>query len=234
MCLLCNESRLSGDYSGKSSADRKTMTSRDAALTSAAEHRSATRRHGDDLERAVHQAVLAELADVGYERTTMDRIAKRARTGKTSLYRRWPTRADLVLDALRHRPARAIRPHDTGDLREDLLTWLRRLAVLLDGPLGATVRGLVGELPESPATGRAIRERVIGLRTESLLEWLRRHAADGRIRVAALDPRLVDTGPALVLHHFLTHGPPVPDDILVDIVDEILLPLLTGRFPERP
>ncbi|MCX4096405.1 TetR/AcrR family transcriptional regulator [Nocardia sp. alder85J] len=201
------------------------MTTR-AADTMSADRRGGTRRRGNDLEDAVYEAALDELAEVGYERLTMDRIAKRARTGKTSVYRRWPTRADLVLDALRHRPVRAVRLPDTGDLREDLLTWLRRLAVLLDGPRGATVRGLVGELPDRPGTARDLHERVLGLRAEPL---------PGRSRPpGALPFRAGGAGPALILHHFLIYGAPVPDDVIADIVDGVALPLLTGRSADGP
>ena len=61
-----------------------------------------SRRRGDKLEHALYAAALAELADVGYGRLTMEGIAARARTGKAALYRRWPTKHALVLDALCH------------------------------------------------------------------------------------------------------------------------------------
>ena len=57
------------------------------------------RRRGATLERAIHEAVFTELADVGYAAFTIESVASRARTGKASIYRRWPTKQDLVLDA---------------------------------------------------------------------------------------------------------------------------------------
>lgn len=50
----------------------------------------------------------------------------------------------------------------------------------------------------------------------------------GDIPAEAIQPRLIALAPALVDHHFLFHGAPIPDDVLTAIVDEILLPLLTG------
>ena len=89
-----------------------------------------TRRRGDALLGAIHAAVLDELADNGYAGLSIERVADRARTGKASIYRRWPTRMELVLDALDHTlpdpeqaragsrsahgPARRAAPHRRG------------------------------------------------------------------------------------------------------------------------
>ncbi|HEX9230648.1 MAG TPA: helix-turn-helix domain-containing protein, partial [Jatrophihabitantaceae bacterium] len=57
------------------------------------------RRRGEALERAIHAAVFTELAEVGYAAFTIESVASRAHTGKASIYRRWPTKQDLVLEA---------------------------------------------------------------------------------------------------------------------------------------
>ncbi|WP_327086390.1 TetR/AcrR family transcriptional regulator [Nonomuraea sp. NBC_01738] len=105
------------------------------------DHRKQPRRRGDALNAAIFQAVLAELAEVGYARLTMEGVAERARTGKASLYRRWPTRIELVMAAVYHAlPDPAATP-DTGSLRDDLLEVLRRTAAALDGPPGRRCAG---------------------------------------------------------------------------------------------
>ena len=64
------------------------------------QHEIRGRRRGAALVEAIHRAVLEELAEHGYADLTMESVAARARTGKTSIYRRWRTKRDLVLDAL--------------------------------------------------------------------------------------------------------------------------------------
>ena len=59
-----------------------------------------TRRRGADLERALHQAILDETAAVGYDAATVEGFAARAGTSKPVLYRRWPTKFEMVLAAI--------------------------------------------------------------------------------------------------------------------------------------
>ena len=67
-----------------------------------ADHRKGPRRRGEALFQAIYDATLAELVASGYAGMAMERVAARARTSKASLYRRWPSRAELVADAIRH------------------------------------------------------------------------------------------------------------------------------------
>src|SRR5215469_10729252 len=69
-------------------------------LTQTAPRGSRSRRRGEVLKRALYEATLAELAEVGYGGLTMEGIAARAHTGKAALYRRWASKHDLVHAAL--------------------------------------------------------------------------------------------------------------------------------------
>ncbi|WP_162795308.1 TetR/AcrR family transcriptional regulator, partial [Nonomuraea lactucae] len=100
------------------------------------DHRKLPRRRGEALNAAIFQATLDELAETGYARLTMERVAERAGAGKASLYRRWPTRLELVMDAVYEvLPDPASTP-DTGTLRGDVLAALRGAAEVLAGPAG--------------------------------------------------------------------------------------------------
>src|SRR4051794_9492285 len=66
------------------------------------DHRRGPRRRGDVLTTAIFEATLAELDEVGYAELSMERVAYRARASKGSLYRRWNSRAELVVDAMHH------------------------------------------------------------------------------------------------------------------------------------
>ena len=72
---------------------------------------------GSGREAAICRAALELLAEVGYDRMSMDAVAHRARASKATIYRHWPGKYELVLDALRSRGVSEIAPIDTGTLR---------------------------------------------------------------------------------------------------------------------
>jgi AcrR family transcriptional regulator len=74
------------------------------------DHRTLPRRRGDVLNSAIFEATLDELAEVGYPKLTMERVAARAGASKASVYRRWPSRMELVLDAVHHLAACSAMP----------------------------------------------------------------------------------------------------------------------------
>ncbi|MFI7443863.1 TetR/AcrR family transcriptional regulator [Nonomuraea indica] len=189
------------------------------------DHRKLPRRRGDALNAAIFRATLDELAEAGYARLTMERVAERARAGKASLYRRWPTRAELVMDAVYHvLPAPSSAP-DTGTLRGDVLAVLRETARLLAGPAGEALRGLLSEALVDEARAATFRQRSHGLGRRTMEEITRRAVERGEIEAGAVTPRRLDAGQALLRQHFLFSGPPVPDELLVEIVDEVVVPL---------
>lgn len=105
-----------------------------------------TRRRGADLEQAILDAAWAELAASGWSGFTIAAVAARCGTAKAVLYRRWDNRVELAQDML----VRALGRDDrtapsSGDLRTDLLDFLRGMQAFLDGPFGAAVRGVVTE-----------------------------------------------------------------------------------------
>jgi AcrR family transcriptional regulator len=190
-------------------------------------HRGRPRRRGEVLYAAIFEATLAELAEVGYSRLAMERIAARAGASKVSLYRRWPSRAELVVAALRHQHGDPEPSPDTGNLREDVLTLLRRGAARLNGIFGEAARGLMAESLTDPDRTAAVRANMFTSRDRLMREILQRAAARGDIPPSAVTPQLIGLAPALVDHHFLMYGAPVPDEVLTGIVDNVLLPLLT-------
>lgn len=192
------------------------------------------RRHGDQLLDAIHRACLDELAENGYERLTMDRVAARARTGKATLYRRWPNKAELVVSTLQHTVPPFGPPPDLGDLREELLVLLRAAADELGGPTGAAARGLIAEVVRAPELGELVDRHVTDPLVPPTLEVLRRAVVRGEVSAAALTPRVASVGSDLVLQHFLLHGTPAPEPVLVELVDQVVLPLLRGLASPAP
>jgi AcrR family transcriptional regulator len=198
------------------------------AAAGAAGHRGQPRRRGEELYAAIFEATLAELAEAGYSRLAMERIAARAGASKASLYRRWPSRAELVVAALGHHYGGPEPAPDTGNLRDDVLALLRRGAARLNEIFGVAVRGLMAETLTDPDRTASLRANMFTSRSRLMREVLDRAAARGDISPAAVNPELVELAPALVDHHFLMHGAPIRDEVLTTIVDKILLPLLTA------
>jgi AcrR family transcriptional regulator len=190
------------------------------------------RRRGEALERAIFTAVWAELAEKGYARLTMEGVAARAHTSKPVLYRRWSTRAQLVVAAMQYGvPARDELP-DTGDLRTDVLTLLRQLEARFDDLPVDAVRGLIFEVLGDPEAA-AIREYVVQSGCDQLITVLmERAAARGEIDPAKITSRIARLPKDIIRSEYLTRADGkgrVPDSLLAEIVDEIFLPLVRGH-----
>jgi AcrR family transcriptional regulator len=188
-------------------------------------HRKQPRKRGDELNAAIYQATLDELAEVGYAKLTMERVAERAKTGKAALYRRWSSRMELAVDAVYHALPDPASPPDTGSFRGDLLAMLRRNADLLAGPAGEALRGLLGDVLSDPARTAELRQHSQDNGRKAVSEIARRAVERGEIDRDAVTPRRLDVPQAMLRQYFLFNVLPVPDDVIVEIVDEVVVPL---------
>ena len=195
-------------------------------MSGVTDHRSRPRRRGAALDAAIHQATLDELAAVGYAGLTMERVAERAGASKASLYRRWPGRMHLVLDAVRYAGPDPADPPDTGSLRGDVLAWMREVAERLAGAAGEALRGLLGDALSDAGRTRELRSHSHGLGRRAMQEITRRAVDRGEIDGAAVTDRRLDVAQALLRQQFLFEGT-VPAHVVVEIVDEVVLPLLS-------
>jgi AcrR family transcriptional regulator len=194
------------------------------------DHRRRPRRRGDALNTAIHEATLDELAELGYAKLTIERVALRAGASKASVYRRWPSRMELALDAVHHLAPDPTAILDTGSLRGDALAFMRQMADLFAGPAGEALRGLLGDALADPSRTLELRNHSRGTGHRAMQEIVRRAVERGEIHSGAITPRRLDVAQAMLREQFLFHGPPVPDAAIVEIVDEIVLPLFRHRI----
>ncbi|MEO3927627.1 TetR/AcrR family transcriptional regulator [Micromonosporaceae bacterium B7E4] len=190
-----------------------------------------TRRRGEELERAILHAAAEELRESGYPGMTMDRVAARAGTNKNAIYRRWPHRAALGIAAYRHLSDAVMPNPDTGTLRSDALEMLRRANETWSSPHGAILRGLLAAAADDPELLTLMRERS-GADTmdRAWMAMLERAAARGEAPATAAHHRVATTPMMLLRAEYAMRGiPAVPDEVLVEIVDEVFLPLVRGR-----
>ncbi len=178
-------------------------------------------------ERA-HQAVLASAADlfeeVGYARLTVDAIASKAGVSKATVYRWWPNKAAIVLEAFLAAVEPDIAFPDSGSVRTDLVEQAVSLAqVLGQQRLGTMVVALLGEAQHDPDLARAFRERWQDPRRVKGREVLRRAVERGELR-ADLDADLVLDGVygPLYLRLLYRHLPPSRREI-EKLTDQLLI-----------
>ncbi len=180
---------------------------------------------------ALRRAALELVAEVGYDRVTIEAVAARAGAGKATVYRRWSGKAELVVDAVAHDQVPA-QPPDTGSLRGDLTAladWLfsgdsHRFKVRL-------ITGMVPGLLADPELRDAFAR--VGMPPQRALEAIiARAVARGEVRSPADAAILAAALPALALQRLVFTGQG-PDRALVDaVIETILLPALT--CPNEP
>jgi AcrR family transcriptional regulator len=184
------------------------------------------RRRGDVLVEAIHEAVMAELATRGYDALTIEGIAERAQTGKASIYRRWPTKLELVLDTVDAAMPSIGSAPDTGSVRDDLLTVMRRIAKHMNSRAGTAVRACMTDLKSNAGLAAAVREHLVEPRKRVIVDILRRGVERGEVSEQAITDRVVEAGPMLLYAESNQGGAALRDATVVGIVDEILMPLL--------
>jgi AcrR family transcriptional regulator len=184
------------------------------------------RRRGEELEHALLTAAWAELLEVGYPKLTMDNVAARAGTSKPVIYRRWPTKAKLVFAALAHHAPSPKADIDTGSLRGDLLELLSRGTEALRRAPGDTLPGLIADTFGQPDVFEKLRRSDQGETLELIRPLLTRAVARGELRTDQCRDRVLRVPFDLLRGETLRYGVLADDAVIVEIVDDIALPLL--------
>jgi AcrR family transcriptional regulator len=103
------------------------------------------------------KAALLVFEELGFNNTTTDAIAERAGAGKTTIYRWWPNKAAVLVEALREAVGEELPFPDTGDLREDLRLQLRNFVKLITGARGGAFKAFVAAAQSDPEVSEAFR-----------------------------------------------------------------------------
>jgi AcrR family transcriptional regulator len=184
-------------------------------------------QRGRPRSEKARTAVLDAAADLLLERglaaVSMDAVAARAEVSKATIYRWWPTKETLALDALYHEWASVPPARDTGSLRGDLLSLLRPWVRLAGKrPYGRVIAALVTEAQTDPEFGRQYRERFVQPRRDQARAIFSRAIERGEIPVGTKVEVALDLlyGP---VYHRLLHGhAPLDDQFVSDVVDTTL------------
>jgi len=190
------------------------------------------RRRGAALEDAIREAAFAELSTVGYHGFSVESVAARAQTGKASIYRRWPSKAELVMDALL---AELPEPADFGippAMADDVTTAdalrmvARGIASVIDSPAGDAIRAVKFEALADPELADLVDERFQAPRSAVLVQLLERGVARGEVRPEAVCPLVAEVLPAVIVHRMVMQRERLSAADLEQLVEQVMIPLV--------
>jgi AcrR family transcriptional regulator len=180
-----------------------------------------------DREAEILGAALEVLAEVGYDRLTMDAVALKAKASKATLYRRWNGKVQLVIDALHHghpHPEVEPDPIDTGSLRGDLIGAFCGYGGLTDKPEVDTFGAIVTAIARDAAFAEAFRTQVLAPKLAGATALFERAKARGEIRADVDIELLAPALAGIVLHRFFLVGEPPTRELVTTVIDQIILP----------
>lgn len=175
---------------------------------------------------AIFDAVFELLGDVGYDRMSMDAVAARARASKATIYRAWPNKPDLVMDALVYRFGGIPDAPDTGSLRGDLTALMSGACQIANGPDGSIVTGLMSAATRNGELSRTLYRCTYELKHSVHSTIIGRAVARGELSSETKPELMHELMHSLVLTRKLWAVGPLDDEYVAHVVDDVLLPVL--------
>jgi AcrR family transcriptional regulator len=168
------------------------------------------------------------LQDQGYDGLTVDAVAATAHASKATVYRRWPTKAELVLAAFLRGVRQVAQGPETGSLRGDLLELGNTCCDEADEH-GSTMRAILVEVSRNPALKDLLQHQFLD-RRKALFERVLWQAVDrGEIEAAAITDELCDLMPGYLVFRSIWSARPLTRPSVTALVDDIIIPSLTRR-----
>lgn len=182
-----------------------------------------------DLTRdpEILDATLEVLAETGYDGMTIDMVAARAKAGKATVYRRWASKSELVIDAVACMKSADIdfdALPDTGTLRGDLIAMIKPHSIEDGAKKLQVMAGLVSMLSRHPELVDAVKDAVIGPRARVNRVFLQRAIDRGEIPADVDVDLLSQVGGAMATHRTLMLRKPVDRAFVISVIDGVILP----------
>ncbi len=172
------------------------------------------------------------LQEHGYDRLTLDAVATTAHASKATLYRRWPTKAELVMAAFVEGTRQvAVDPH-TGTLRGDLLRLAESICAHVSTHVG-TIRAVLVEVSRSPKLDAMMQEQFLDQRKALMAHVLAQAVDRGEIDASAITEDLWDVLPGYLIYRSVLTGRAPSSRTVQDLVDNVLIPSLTRHNVRR-
>jgi AcrR family transcriptional regulator len=183
------------------------------------------RDHTRDPE--ILDAAIEVLAETGYDGMTIDMVAARAKAGKATLYRRWPSKAELVLDAVACMKSADINHNalpDTGTLRGDLIAMIKAPNIREGQQKLQVMAGLVSMLSRNPELADAAYSAIVEPRASANRILMERAVARGEISADNDIDTLCLVSPSMAAYRVLILRKPVDRAFLISLIDGVILP----------
>lgn len=185
-------------------------------------------------DEAILDAAIAILAETGYERMTMDMVAVRAKAGKATVYRRWPSKGEMVVEAVARMKRSLVdleQLADTGTLRGDLLALFRPQSVEQAEQKMRAMAGVAAMLAQHPALAEAGHDAIVAPWVAANRTLIERSRARGEANANAHVDTVAQIIPSLAAYRALIQRRPFDHAFLVEIIDGVLLPALGIAVP---
>ena len=168
---------------------------------------------------------LQQLQQHGYDRLTVEAVATQAKASKATVYRRWPSKADLVLAAFIEGTSFTAVPPNTGSLRNDLLA-LGASVCRQACEHGSTMRAVLNEMSHNPGLKQAMQDEFVHQRKLVIDQVLADAVARGEIDEARINDEIYDLLPGYLVFRALVSARPPTEETVRIMVDDVLLPSL--------
>ena len=162
----------------------------------------------------------------GFEGLTVDDVAATAHASKATVYRRWPTKAELVLAAVMHGVSQAAVAPDTGSLRDDLIEVGEKIAKQARDH-AATMRAVLMEASRNPALNDVMQNQIFTQRKKLINHVLGQAVDRGEIRAEAINDDLWDLLPGYLVFRAVIQNRPATSRTVRALVDDVIIPSLT-------
>ena len=184
-----------------------------------------------DLSRdpEILAAALEVLAETGYTGMTIDMVAARAKAGKATIYRRWPSKAELVIDAvacMKKNDGTADALPDTGTLRGDLIAMIKPHSIKDGQRKFQIMAGVLAMIGQAPELAEAANAAIVQPRATANRMLMQRTKDRGEIAADCDIDTLSLVTPSMIAHRVLLLRKPVDRDFLISLIDGVLLPAL--------
>ena len=177
----------------------------------------------------IRAAILRLLADVGYGALTMDAVAAEAGVGKATIYRRWRTKQDLVVDTVSDLNRDEVHTPDTGSLEGDLRQIMHRFVAVVNGPTGAATLSLLSTASRQPALAEAFRNGPLTVWNTTFEQVWDKAEARGEIDPKFRTSVAAESISALIVQRWLLTGQPVDEAFADAVLEDVILPLVRLR-----
>ncbi|WP_437809853.1 TetR/AcrR family transcriptional regulator [Sorangium sp. So ce1078] len=195
------------------------------------------RKRDPSRDAKILDATLEVLAEVGAAGLTMDIVAARAGAGKATIYRRWTSKTELVIDAVAHMKRNQVDLEhlpDTGTLRGDLLGLFKPQSIEEGERKLKIMTGLASLLSQDQALAEAANAAVVEPWAEAHFALMQRAIERGEISPSADIGTLSQVIPSMAAYRTLVQRRPIDLAFLVSMVDGVIVPALRRQLAEVP